>query len=121
MVHLNRQPASARVLIQKAMLFANMHGGGDLLHAQSLLEQVMASTKTDAERLKPLANLLNSDYGEWRRLDDNADRLNQQLREEQHRTEQLSNKLDALKNIENAMQARPRAMEGTVAPPNNGN
>ncbi len=121
MVHLNRQPASARVLIQKAMLFANMHGGGDLLHAQSLLEQVMASTKTDAERLKPLANLLNTNYGEWRRSDENADRLTQQLRDEQHQVEQLNNKLDALKNIENTMQARPRASEGAASAPGNGN
>lgn len=117
MAHLNRQPATARVLMQKAMLFANLRGNGDLARAQSLLEQVLTSTKSDAERLKPLANLLNISYGEWRRLDDNTDRLTQQLREEQHRVEQLNNKLEALKNIENTMQTRPRSIDGSSGDP----
>ena len=106
---LNRPNPTARVLVQKAMLLANLHGSGDLQRAQTLLEQVLSSTKADAERLKPLAGLLNSTYGEWRRLDDNADKLAQQVRDEQRRTEQLNDKLEALKNIERSLQTRPQA------------
>ncbi|MBV8667028.1 MAG: hypothetical protein JO269_11150 [Burkholderiaceae bacterium] len=98
---------SARQLVQKAMLTASLHGSGDLARAQVLLDQVLASNKPDAERLKPLASLLNASYAEWRRVDENADKLTQQLRDEQRRSEQLSDKLEALKNIERSLQARP--------------
>lgn len=106
---LNLQPNSAQIAIKKAMLLATLRGNGDLLRAQNLLDQLLKSTEHDAERLKPLAYLLNTQYGEWRRLDDSVEKLNQQVHEEQRRAEQLSDKLEALKNIERTLPARPGA------------
>jgi chromosome segregation ATPase len=96
------------------MLYANMGGNGDLQRAQGQLDQVEASSKPDAERLKPLAGLLSAMLADRRRQDDNADRLTQQLHDEQRRAEQLNDKLEALKNIERTLQTRPYAPAGSL-------
>jgi hypothetical protein len=119
LANLNRQPVSARVQMQKAMLYASMGGSGDLVRAQGQLDQLLTSIKPDAERLKPLAMLLNATYADRRRQDENAERLTQQLRDEQRRTDQLNDKLEALKDIERTLQARPRVPLGTPPEPGN--
>ncbi|MFI4940948.1 MAG: hypothetical protein ACHP7O_11495 [Burkholderiales bacterium] len=106
---LNLKPRSARIVVQKAMLLAALRSNGDLLRAQNLLDQLLKSTAPDAECLKPLVYLLNANYGEWRRLDDSVEKLNQQVRDSQKRIEQLSDTLEALKNIERMLPAPPGA------------
>jgi len=104
---LNVQPKSARLALQKALVLGLMRGSGDLIHAQALLDGVLKSTGPEAERLKPLAQLLNANYAEWRRLDDTVDKLNQQIKDGQRRVDQLGEKLEALKKIERTLPARP--------------
>jgi transcription elongation GreA/GreB family factor len=55
-----------------------------------------------------LAQLLVSNYAEMRRLNENADKANQQARDSQRRLDQLSEKLEALKNIERTLPGQPK-------------
>jgi hypothetical protein len=115
-VNLNFQRRTARTVLQKAMLFAALRGNGDLLQAQNLLTQLLKSPEPDAEPLKPLAYLLSVYYGESRRLEESVDRLNQQVHDEQRRVDELNDKLEALKNIERTLPARPGAAASVPVP-----
>ncbi|MEC5160063.1 MULTISPECIES: hypothetical protein [unclassified Janthinobacterium] len=109
LVELNRQDASAKATVRRAMLLAALRGAGDLGRAQALLDGVAQAAAPDEQRLKPLAQFLAAGYADARRQDEAADKLNQQVREAQRRNEQLNEKLEALKNIERTMSVRPAA------------
>jgi hypothetical protein len=113
-VDLNQQGKTPQVLMQKAILYANLHGPGDLARAQGLLDGVLKATELDAEHFKPLAALLITTYGDWRHMDDSADKLNQQLRDGQRHVDQLNEKLERLKNMEQLLPTRTGA--ANVAP-----
>jgi len=115
---LAQQPKSAKITLQKAILLATLRGNGDLARAQTLLDLLMKATDSDAGHLKPLAYLLNANYAEWRRMDDNAEKFNQQMRDSQKRVEQLTEKLEALKNIERTLPTRPGATAPAASAPN---
>ena len=76
--------------------------------AQAQLGSVLSATDSDAVALKPLAQLLVSNYAEMRRLSDNAEKAGQQARDNQRRLDQLSEKLEALKNIERTLPGQPK-------------
>jgi hypothetical protein len=104
---LHAQPKSAQVSLKKSMLLTLSHNDVDLARAQTLVEGVVKSTEPDALVVKPLAQILATNYAEMRRLSDQADRLNQQTKESQRRIEQLNETLEALKAIERTLPARP--------------
>lgn len=109
LLELNKQDSSARTSVRRAMLLAALRGAGDLGRAQAQLDAVVQASAPEDQVLKPLAQLLLASYGEARRQEDAADKLNQQLREGQRRNEQLNEKLEALKNIERTLSVRPAA------------
>jgi len=104
---LERQPESNRLALQKAMLLAILQGEGDIVRAQRYAEGVVTSQEPDAEPLRPLARLLATQYGELRRLSEQATRLNQLNREYARRVGQLSKMLEGLKAIERTLPAGP--------------
>lgn len=61
-----------------------------------------------AEALQPLATLIALRLAEQRRLQDGLDKAAQQLRDSQRRNEQLNEKLEALKAIEQTLPVKPR-------------
>lgn len=73
------------------------------------IEAVAGAADPQAEPLKPLATLIAARLAEQRRLQDSVDKLTQQLRDSQRRSEQLSEKLEALKAIEQTLPAKPGA------------
>lgn len=87
-----------------------------LAQGRSPAEQLQASAQLDAlalaEPLKPLATLLNARLAEQRRLQDNVDKLTAQLRDSQRRNDQLNEKLEALKAIEQTLPAKPATTTG---------
>lgn len=117
LVALNAQPANAQFALKKSMLLSLSHNGDDLARAQTLIDGVLKSTEPDALVAKPLAQMLAANYAEMRRLSDLADRLSQQIKESQRRTEQLNQTLEALKAIERTLPARPNGAPATKGTP----
>lgn len=110
--------------IKQAMLLSHPQGANNLQRAQSLLEAINASEKSDAVALQPLARLLNEQVQERQRLESTAERLTQQLertgqqlKDAQKQSEQLQEKLDALTEIERTLPARPSVSTPTHSTP----
>jgi len=97
-------PRSLAGAIRKAMVLGQGRSGGDWLQAQAQLDSALA-TAPPGDALRPLALLLAARLAEQRRLGEANDRLGQQLRDSQRRNDQLSEKLEALKAIEQRLPA----------------
>jgi hypothetical protein len=102
-----QQQRTPKLTLQTGMILMLTRGSGDLARAQSLFDGVAGTTDPEAQGLRPFALLLSSHCAEARRLGDNADRLSAQLKENQRKSEQLSDTLEALKAIERGLPVRP--------------
>ena len=109
LANLNSQAKTPMLAMRKAMVLSMSRATNDLTLAQIHLDSVLSSTDQDAEALKPLARLLGTQWSEQRRLSDSLDRLNTQARDNQRKTDQLNEKLEALKAIERTLPASPAA------------
>jgi hypothetical protein len=98
---------TAAQAMRRALLLGQGRGSAELAQAAAQLEIVAAATDPQAEQLKPLAALLAARLAEQRRLQDSVDKLSQQLRDSLRRNEQLNEKLEALKAIEQTLPAKP--------------
>lgn len=105
-----RTPADDILL---AMALAQTRAPADLVRAQALLQRVLASPREDARGLQPLAALLAARYAEQRRVEEQLDRMSQQLKEQQRRIEQLNERLEAVRAIERSLTSRPAPANGT--------
>ena len=92
--------------LRKALALSQGRSSAELAQAGAQLELVANATDPSAEPLKPLAVLIAARLAEQRRLQDSVDRLGQQLRDSQRRNEQLNEKLEALKAIEQTLPAK---------------
>ncbi|WP_157275354.1 hypothetical protein [Pelomonas sp. Root1444] len=95
--------APAALAMRRALLLGQGRSSAELAQAAAQLELVVNATDAQAEPLKALAALLAARLAEQRRLLDSVDRLSQQLRDSQRRNEQLNEKLEALKAIEQTL------------------
>ena len=77
--------------------------------AQQLLEPILRDAKNVDPPLRALAALLLADLAEHRRLDDSLQAATQRQKEEQARSADLQQKLDALKAIEKTIAERKAA------------
>lgn len=103
------QPSSPAGQVRLAMIYGQPRGGGDLGRALALLEAVLKSSEPAAVSLHPLARLLADQYMERQRNDTQMEKLNQQIKDNLRRADQLQEKLDALADIERSLPTRPRA------------
>lgn len=103
--------ASPQAAMDLALALGQTRGNGDLARAQGLLDQVLRNTTPETQAWHPLARLLQVRYAEQRRAEEQAERLNQQLRDSQRdnqrKLDQLNEKLEALKAIERSLNSRP--------------
>lgn len=95
--------------LHKALQLGQGRSAAEQAQATAQLEALANATDPEAEPLKPLVALLSTRLAEQKRLQDNLDKLNQQLRDSQRRNEQLNEKLEALKAIEQTLPAKPGA------------
>jgi len=95
--------------LRQALALSQGRGGAELAQAAAQLEHAASATEPEAQPLKPLAALLAARLAEQRRLQDSVDKLAQQLRDSQRRNEQLNDKLEALKAIEQTLPGKPGA------------
>ena len=99
--------ASPEAQVQLSLVLSQLRQMPDLIRAQELLARVLGNA--DAQPLHPLARLLASRYAEQRRLEEQLDKQNQQLRDVQRRLDQTNERLEALKAIERSLTSRPPA------------
>ncbi|HZG20183.1 MAG TPA: hypothetical protein VE092_09225 [Herbaspirillum sp.] len=102
---LNSYPAGPATTVRRAMALSLTRDGIDLAKAEAQLWNVMADRSVEAEKLKPLAQLLVGHYSDLRRVADSAEKSSVQLKEAQRKVDQLNDKLEALKNIERTLPA----------------
>lgn len=102
---LNAYPAGPATTVRRAMALSLTRDPIDLAKAEAQLWNVMADRSVEAEKLKPLAQLLAGHYADLRRVADNAEKSSVQLKEAQRKVDQLNDKLEALKNIERTLPA----------------
>jgi predicted RNase H-like nuclease (RuvC/YqgF family) len=95
--------------LRKSLALSLGRNTADLAQAAAQIDAVVTSTDTLGEPLKPLAEQMAARLAEQRRLLDSIDKLTAQLRDAQRRNEQLSEKLEALKAIEQTLPGKPGA------------
>ena len=103
--------------MQLALALAHSRNGGNAGRAQSLLQRVLAQPDGEAPQLHGLARLLAAQLAEQRRIDEQAERQQQQLREAQRRIEQLNERLEAVRAIERSVPSQPRRDGPEPRPP----
>lgn len=102
-------PGAPADQLRLAMALSQTRQLYDLVRAQELLQRVLANPTQEARELHVLARLLVARYAEQRRLEDQLERQNQQVRELQRRLGDTQDKLDALREIERSLTSRPPA------------
>ncbi|WP_288393473.1 hypothetical protein [uncultured Herbaspirillum sp.] len=102
---INTYPAGPATNVRRAMALSLTRDAIDLAKAEAQLWNVMADRSVEAEKLKPLVQLLVGHYSDLRRVADSAEKSSVQLKEAQRKVDQLNDKLEALKNIERTLPA----------------
>lgn len=102
--------------MQLALALMQIPQAVDTARALGLVQRVVGSASPEATPLKPLARLLVHRLLEQRKLEDNLERQGQQLRENQRRIDQLSERLEAMRAIERSLTTRPPAAPNGTRP-----
>ncbi|MES2187532.1 MAG: hypothetical protein V4505_23480 [Pseudomonadota bacterium] len=89
--------------LQLAVALGQTRAAQDTVRAQALLQRLATGSSEDVRRLQPMARLLAFRYAEQRRVEDQLDRQNQQLRDSQRRIDQLNERLEAVRAIERSL------------------
>lgn len=100
--------------LQLALVLSQLHQPSELIRAQELLARVLGNA--EAQALHPLARLLAARYGEQRRLEEQLEKQNQQVRDIQRRLDQTNERLEALKAIERSLTSRSPGGQASPAP-----
>lgn len=99
--------------MQLGLALAHTHQPVDTARALGLFQRVAAHKEAAALPYKPLARLLATRLLDQRKLEDALDRQSQQLREQQRRIEQLTERLEAMRAIERSLNTRPGTPPGS--------
>ncbi|TJZ78724.1 hypothetical protein [Chitiniphilus eburneus] len=102
-------PTGPDTTLKRALVLSRMHGNGELARAIGLLDALGKSTDEATTPFKPLAAVLLAQFNERRKLEDQVERLGQQVKDEQRRADEANAKVEALKKIESTLPARPSA------------
>lgn len=92
-----------------ALALAQTRQPVDTARALALVQRLLGHGDGATQVLHPLARLLEARLLQQRRLEEQLDRQAQQLRDAQRRTEQLNERLEAVRAIERSLTARPPA------------
>lgn len=92
-----------------ALALAQTRQPVDTARALAVVQRLLGHGDGATQELHPLARLLEARLLQQRRLEEQLDRQAQQLRDAQRRTEQLNERLEAVRAIERSLTARPPA------------
>ncbi len=111
------QPSNPGSVLELALALGQTRNPNDTVRALAALDPLLRSTDPQLAPWRPLARLLALRYTEQRRLEEQIERQNQQLRDAQRRQEQLAQQLEALKAIERSLVNRPASASTSPAAP----
>lgn len=109
---LGEPPEAPALALQQALALAQTRVPANTARAQSLVQRVLTQATPQAQALHPLARLLAAQINqqaEARRLEEQIERQNQQLRDSQRRIDVLNDRLEAVRAIERSLPSRPPA------------
>lgn len=92
-----------------ALALAQTRQPVDTARALAQVQRLLGHNDPAMQPLQPLARLLEARLLQQRRLEEQLERQSQQLRDAQRRTDQLNERLEAVRAIERSMTARPPA------------
>ncbi len=98
-----------------ALVLAQTRQPVDTARALALVQRLLGHNDAATQPLHPLARLLEGRLLQQRRLEEQLERQAQQLRDAQRRTDQLNERLEAVRAIERSMTARPPAPPASEA------
>lgn len=101
--------------LQLAIALGQTHLASDLPRAQAAVQKLLTNQTEEARALHPLARLVAARLAEQKRVEEQLDKQNQQLRDQQRRIDQLNDRLEAMRAIERSLTTRP-GTNGTAAP-----
>lgn len=107
LARLNAAPGGPATTLELAIVLGYTRNNGDLARGQSLLDSLLRIHTPEVVPWHPVARLIALRYMEQRKLEEQLERQNQQLRESQRKIDQLNEKLEALKAIERSLTVRP--------------
>lgn len=90
-----------------AVALAQTRQAVDTARALGLVQRVLGNKSPQAQPLHALARVLEARLLQQRRLEEQLERQNQQLRDAQRRNDQLNERLEAVRAIERSMTTRP--------------
>lgn len=93
----------------------------DTARALGLVQRVLGNKGPQAQPLHPLARVLEARLLQQRRLEEQLERQNQQLRDAQRRNDQLNERLEAVRAIERSLTTRPAPAPTPPTPPTSAN
>lgn len=99
--------------LQLAMALMQLNQPVETARALGLAQRVAANAAPEAAPYRPLARLIAGRLMEQRKLEEAMERQSQQLRDQQRRLEQLTERLEAMRAIERSLNNRAPA----AAPP----
>jgi len=100
------QEESAQQQLELALALGQTRLPADTARALGLVQRALAQ-KNNAPVVQSFARLLEARYLQQRRLEDQIDRQNQQMRDAQRKNDQLNERLEAMRAIERSLNARP--------------
>ena len=89
--------------LQLAIALGQTHLASDLPRALAALQKLLSNQTEEARALHPLARLVAARLTEQKRVEDQLERQNQQVRDQQRRLDQLNERLEAMRAIERSM------------------
>lgn len=89
--------------LQLAIALGQTHLASDIPRAQAALQKLLSNQTEEARALHPLARLVAARLAEQKRVEDQLEKQNQQLRDQQRRIDQLNERLEAMRAIERSM------------------
>lgn len=104
--------------LQLAMALMQLNQPVETARALGLAQRVAANAAPEAAPYRPLARLIAGRLMEQRKLEEAMERQSQQLRDQQRRIEQLTERLEAMRAIERSLNNRaPAAAPRTPTTP----
>jgi DNA anti-recombination protein RmuC len=114
LVRLNGAPGGPATTLETVLALGQNRSNGDLARALSLLDSLLRINTQEVTPWQAVARLLAIRFAEQRKLEEQVERLNTQLkdsqRDSQRKIDQLNEKLEALKAIERSLTVRPPAV-----------
>ncbi len=96
---------SETVQVQQVMVWSQLRGPGDLARAVQQGDELLK--RAESASWRPLLQVLQTQWQQQRKQEEQVDRVNAQWKDEKKRADQLNDKLEGMKAIERSLAPKP--------------